>query len=196
MPWFPMFVDLTDLPCLIVGGGTVAARKAEKLRPYRPALTVIAPEFVPGFTDCTLLRRPYRPGDEDGMTLVIVATGDSELNHAISATCRAKNIPVNVVDDKEHCSFLFPCLVQEGELSVGISTGGASPTAAMWLKNQITDLIPEHFDHILAWLEEQRPQIKSEIPDETARGALFAALFSACLERGRPLTREELEELL
>lgn len=196
MPWFPMFVDLTGRPCLIVGGGTVAARKAEKLRPYRPALTVIAPEFVPGFTDCTLLRRPYRPGDEDGMTLVIVATGDSELNHAISATCRAKNIPVNVVDDKEHCSFLFPCLVQEGELSVGISTGGASPTAAMWLKNQITDLIPEHFDHILAWLEEQRPQIKSEIPDETARGALFAALFSACLERGRPLTREELEELL
>ena len=196
MPWFPMFVDLTSRPCLIVGGGTVAARKAEKLRPYRPALTVIAPEFVPGFTDCTLLRRPYRPGDEDGMTLVIVATGDSELNHAISATCRAKNIPVNVVDDKEHCSFLFPCLVQEGELSVGISTGGASPTAAMWLKNQITDLIPEHFDHILAWLEEQRPQIKSEIPDETARGALFAALFSACLERGRPLTREELEELL
>lgn len=191
-----MFVDLTGRPCLIVGGGTVAARKAEKLRPYRPALTVIAPEFVPGFTDCTLLRRPYRPGDEDGMTLVIVATGDSELNHAISATCRAKNIPVNVVDDKEHCSFLFPCLVQEGELSVGISTGGASPTAAMWLKNQITDLIPEHFDHILAWLEEQRPQIKSEIPDETARGALFAALFSACLERGRPLTREELEELL
>ena len=196
MPWFPMFVDLTGRPCLIVGGGTVAARKAEKLRPYRPALTVIAPEFVPGFTDCTLLRRPYRPGDEDGMALVIAATDDPALNHTISAACRTKNIPVNVVDDKEYCSFLFPCLVQEGELSVGISTGGASPTAAMWLKNQITDLIPEHFDHILAWLEEQRPQIKSEIPDETARGALFAALFSACLERGRPLTREELEELL
>ena len=78
---------------------------------------------------------------------------------------------------------------------VGTAASGLS-TAAMWLKNQITDLIPEHFDHILAWLEEQRPQIKSEIPDETARGALFAALFSACLERGRPLTRDELEELL
>ena len=196
MPYFPMFVDLTGQPCLIVGGGAVAARKAEKLRPYSPDLRAIASEFVSGFEGCTLLRRPYRPGDEDGMTLVIVATGDSELNHAISATCRAKNIPVNVVDDKEHCSFLFPCLVQEGELSVGISTGGASPTAAMWLKNQITDLIPEGFDDILVWLEGQRPRIKSEIPDETARGALFAALFSACLERGRPLTREELEELL
>lgn len=195
MPWFPMFVDLTGRPCLIVGGGTVAARKAEKLRPYAPVLTVIAPEFVPGFADCTLLHRSYRPGDEDGMALVIAATDDPALNHTISAACRAKNIPVNVVDDKEYCSFLFPCLVQEGELSVGISTGGASPTAAVWLKNQITDLIPEGFDDILVWLEGQRPRIKSEIPDETARSARFAALFSACLERGRPLTREELEEL-
>ena len=110
MPWFPMFVDLTGRPCLIVGGGTVAARKAEKLRPYAPSLTVIAPEFVPGFENCTLLPRPYRPGDEDGMSLVIAATGDPILNHAISTTCRAKNIPVNVVDDKEYCSFLFPCV--------------------------------------------------------------------------------------
>lgn len=195
MPWFPMFVDLTGRPCLIVGGGTVAARKAEKLRPYAPSLTVIAPEFVPGFENCTLLPRPYRPGDEDGMSLVIAATGDPILNHAISTTCRAKNIPVNVVDDKEYCSFLFPCLVQEGELSVGISTGGASPTAAVWLKNQIATLVPKGFGDILAWLEEQRPQIKARIPDETARSARFAALFSGCLERGRPLTREELEEL-
>lgn len=196
MPWFPMFVDLKGRPCLIVGGGAVAARKAEKLRPYGPALTVIAPEFAPGFEGCALLRRPYRPGDEDGMALVIAATGDPCLNHAVSAACRAQNIPVNVVDDKEQCSFLFPCLVQEGELSVGISTGGASPTAAVWMKNQIAGLIPEGFDAILAWLEELRPRIKAEIPDEQTRSARFAALFSACLGRGRPLTDEELEELL
>ncbi len=196
MPWFPMFVDLKHRPCLIVGGGTVAARKAEKLRPYGPDLTVIAPEFVPGFETCTLLRRPYCPGDEDGMALVIAATDDPHLNHTISATCRAKNIPINVVDDKEYCSFLFPCLVQEGELSVGISTGGASPTAAVWLKNQIAERIPERFDDILAWLEEQRPRIKAEIPDEKVRSVRFAALFSACLERGRPLTDAELEERL
>ena len=196
MPYFPMFIDLTGQPCLIVGGGTVAARKAEKLRPYSPDLRVIAPEFVPGFEDCTLLRRHYIPGDEDGMALVIAATDDSELNHAISAACREKNIPVNVVDDKEYCTFLFPCLVQEGELSVGISTGGASPTAAVWLKEQIAAQIPTNFDEILVYLEGLRPHIKASISDEKARSTLFSALFQACLQVGRPLTDAELEEFL
>lgn len=196
MPWFPMFVDLNNRPCLIVGGGTVALRKAEKLRPYSPALTVVAPELVPGFEECTLLRRPYRPGDEEGMALVIAATDDTDLNHAISRACREKNIPVNVVDDREFCSFLFPCLVQEGDLSIGISTGGASPTAAVWLKEQISALVPENFDTVLSWLEAQRPRIKEQIPDERGRSTLFALLFSRCLERGRPLTEDELEKLL
>ena len=196
MPYFPMFMDLTGQPCLIVGGGTVAARKAEKLRPYSPDLRVVAPEFVSGFEGCTLLRRPYIPGDEDGMALVIAATDDPDLNHAISAACREKRIPVNVVDDKEYCTFLFPCLVQEGELSVGISTGGASPTAAVWLKHQIADLIPTGFDEILTFLEELRPRIKARFPDEQARSALFASLFQACLQVGRPLTEAELEDLL
>ena len=196
MAYFPMFIDLTGRPCLIVGGGTVAARKAEKLRPYAPDLRVVAPAFTAEFEGCTLLPRPYRPCDEDGMALVIAATDDPALNHAISRSCREKGIPVNVVDDKAHCSFLFPCLVQSGELSVGISTGGASPTAAVWLKNRISDLIPPNFDEILSFLEGIRPKIKAEIADEQARSAIFAALFSACMEKGRPLREEEWEEFL
>ena len=196
MPYFPMFIDLTGQPCLIVGGGVVAARKAEKLRPYSPDLRVVSPEFVSGFEGCTLLRRPYLPGDEDGMALVIAATDDPDLNHTISAACRGKNIPVNVVDDRDHCTFLFPCLVQEGELSVGISTGGASPTAAVWLKHQISDLIPINFDVILAFLEGLRPRIKAAIPSESERSARFAALFQACMQVGRPLTETELEAFL
>ena len=196
MPWFPMFVDLTSRPCLIVGGGTVAARKAEKLLPYSPKLHIVAPEFVPGFDGCTLLRRPYRPGDEDGMALVIAATDDPALNRAVSAACHAKNIPVNVVDDKKLCSFLFPCLVQEGELSIGISTAGASPTAAIWMKDRIEDLVPAGFEEILAFLEGLRPRIKADIPSEAERAARFAALFHACMQVGRPLTVEEVEALL
>ena len=196
MPYFPMFVDLTGQPCLIVGGGAVAARKAEKLRPYSPDLRAIASEFVSGFEGCTLLRRPYIPGDEDGMALVIAATDDPALNRAVSAACHAKNIPVNVVDDKKLCSFLFPCLVQEGELSIGISTAGASPTAAIWMKDRIEDLVPAGFEEILAFLEGLRPRIKADIPSEAERAARFAALFHACMQVGRPLTGEEVEALL
>ena len=195
MPYFPMFIDLTGRPCLIVGGGTVAARKAEKLRPYSPDLRVVSPKFESNFDGCTLLRRPYAPGDEEGMALVIAATDDPTLNRAISEACREKRIPVNVVDDKEFCTFLFPCLVKQGNLSVGISTGGASPTAAVWLKEQVEGLVPEGFDTILQWLEEQRPRLKAALP-ETRRSTVFSGLFSACMALGRPMTDLELENFL
>lgn len=198
MPYFPLFIDLKGRSCLIVGGGRVACRKAEKLLPYGPKLTLVAPEFCPeldALSGVTLLRRPYTTDDLEGMILVIAATDDTALNHAVSAACQARNIPVNVVDDKQACSFLFPCLVQKGELSVGVSTGGASPTAAIWLKNQINGLLPQNFDEILAWLESLRSRLKADILDENRRAALFSALFRTCLEQGRPLREEELAAL-
>ena len=199
MPYFPVFIDLKDRPCLIVGGGRVAARKVEKLLPYGPSITEVAPQFCPELENTpgiTRLRRAYRSDDINGMALVIAATSDSALNHAVSAACREKNIPINVVDDKAACTFLFPCLVQQGELSVGISTGGASPTAAIWLKEQVTSMLPQNFDGILTWLEGLRPRLKEEISDESRRAALFSALFTTCLEAGRPLTDDELASML
>lgn len=199
MPYFPLFIDLKNRPCLIVGGGRVAFRKAEKLLPYGPEITVVAAQFCPeleGLSGVTRLRRPYAQTDPDGMALVIAATDDASLNRTVSEACRAKNIPVNVVDDKELCTFLFPCLVQQGELSVGISTGGASPTAAVWLKNRVSELLPPEFDEILCWLESLRPRLKQAVPEETRRAALFSSLFTACLETGHPLTEEQLAELV
>ena len=199
MPYFPLFIDLTNRPCLIVGGGRVAYRKAEKLRPYGAKITLIAPEFCPELeemADVDRLCRVFEDPDVRGMTLVISATDDADLNHRISQLCQAENIPVNVVDDRENCTFLFPSLVQKGELSVGISTGGASPTAAVWLKEQINALLPPNFDAILVWLEGLRPRFKEELQDESRRSALFSAAFRACLEQGRPLTAQELDSLM
>ena len=193
MAYFPFFVDLSGQRGLIVGGGTVALRKAEKLLPYGPELTVVAPEPVPALTalPVTLERRRFREADLEGAGFVIAATDDREENHRISALCQGRKIPVNVVDDKEACSFLFPALVRRGNLSVGVSTGGSSPTAAIWLKEQIEGLLPEQTEEILTWLEAQRPLLKERLPDQRARAACFARLFAACLERGRPLTEEE-----
>jgi len=199
MPYFPLFIDLTGRPCLIVGGGRVAFRKVEKLLPYGPEITVIAPQFcaeLETLSGITRLCRPYAQADPDGMALVIAATDDPVLNRTVSETCKEKNIPVNVVDDRENCTFLFPCLVQQGELSVGISTGGASPTAAIWLKNRVSELLPPDFDNILSWLESLRPRLKEEIPVENHRAALFSALFTAGLEKGRPLTEQELAAVM
>lgn len=193
MAYFPFFVDLEGQRGLIVGGGTVALRKAEKLLPYGPALTVVAPEPVSELAalPVELTRREFQPEDLDRADFVIAATDNEEENHRISALCQGRKIPVNVVDDKEACSFLFPALVRRGNLSVGVSTGGSSPTAAIWLKEQIEGLLPEQTEEILTWLEAQRSLLKERLPDQRARAACFARLFAACLERGRPLTEEE-----
>lgn len=198
MPLFPIFINLEGRRVLIVGGGHVALRKAERLSPYGADIFAVAPEFIPGFAGIpgvTLLERRFEPGDIEGAALVIAATDDGELNAAVSELCRWENIPVNVVDDLEKCSFVFPALVQRGELSVGISTGGASPSAAQYVRRGVEQLVPEGFEGILDFLSAHRAEVKAALPPER-RAAAFAALFERCLERGRPLSEAEFAAFL
>ncbi len=200
MAYFPMFVELEGRPCLIVGGGAVALRKARKLLPYGPCLTVVAQSFVPeleALEGAALCRRAFRPRDVEGQALVVAATGDGALNREIAALCRARRIPVNAVDDKDNCTFLFPALVRRGPLSIGISTGGASPTAAVYVKEKIEAALPggDGWNGILEYLAARRAPVRASVPDETARARLFAALFDACMEKGRPLEQAEFDAL-
>ena len=198
MGYFPFFIELSDREGLIVGGGTVAARKVEKLLPYKPRLTIVAPEIADEIArqPClTLLREPFSPKLLAGKAFVIAATDDRQLNHGIAALCAEQRIPVNVVDDPEACTFLFPALVKQGDLSVGISTGGASPSAAVWLKEQIETALPEEFDRILDYLAAVRPEVKAVVP-EAQRSAVFALLVRCCMELERPLEPQELQEIL
>lgn len=197
MAGFPMFLDLSQQTVLIVGGGSVALRKIQKLIPYGPALRVVAPEISPkisGIPGVRILRHKFRMGDLlPRPAMVIAATNDSRVNHRVSKLCQRLRIPVNVVDDPAACSFLFPALVQQGSFSAGISTGGASPTAAVYFKEQLQSLLPENLDGILDWLESQRPAVKSAVPEQTRRAAVFQGLFDACIQKGSPLTAEEME---
>lgn len=197
MSYFPFFVDLEGKAGLIVGGGSVAARKVEKLLPYGPSLTIVAPEIRPEIAaqPVTLRRRPFEEGDLENTSFVIAAATPA-VNHRIAALCNVRGLPVNVVDERSSCSFLFPALVKRGNLSVGISTGGASPTAAVYLKKQISALLPENFEELLDFLESLRPALKAEIPAEHQRSKVFAALFSACMGAGRPLTDAEVRAMV
>ena len=147
--------------------------------------------------DVDPVMRAFQPSDlHEDWAFVIAATDDSQTNHLIAAQCGHRRIPVNVVDDPAHCSFLFPALVQRGPFSVGISTGGASPTAAVWFREQIEGLVPERFEDILAWLHAQRAALKARMPEEQLRAAALRRLFAACMEKGAPLDDAEMEELL
>lgn len=198
MAYFPFFVELSGAEGLIVGGAAVARRKIEKLLPYGPRLTVCAPDIsdeirsIPGLC---LLELAFVPELLEGMAFVIAATGDPRVNHRISRLCRERRIPVNVVDDRDACSFLFPALVKRGNLSVGISTGGASPTGAVYWKKRIDAMIPEQFGDLLDWLDSLRAPVKEALSDEGVRSRFFSALFEVGLERGHPLDRDEITAL-
>lgn len=199
MAYFPFFMDVSQGDGLIVGGGAVALRKIEKLLPYRPRLTVCAPALLPEIErlpSLTLLRRSFEPTMLEDKLFVIAATDDNDLNSEIAALCQERRIPVNAVDHRAACTFLFPALVKRGPLSVGISTGGASPTGAVYWKERIDGLIPEDAGDLLDYLDGLREAVKTAVPDEKSRAAVFAALFDVCMEEGWPLSPQALDGLL
>lgn len=198
MAYFPFFMELEGREGLVAGGGAVALRKLQKLLPYGPRITVAAPELLPeieALPGLALLRRAFEPSMLEGKRFVIAATDSREANREIAALCRERGIPVNVVDDRESCTFLFPALVKRGDLTVGVTTGGASPSAAAWVRRRAAEAVPEDFGELLAYLASLRPLVRERIP-EARRAAVFSRLFSACLEGGFPLEEAALEAAL
>ena len=182
MGWFPFFIQLEGARGLLVGGGRVALRKAEKLLPFGAQLTVVAPCICPPLAvlpGLTLCRRAFADSDlSPAPDFVIAATGDRALDRRIAALCRARRILVNVVDDPAACGFYFPALVQRGRLCIGISTGGASPTAAAWLRQKIEALLPPGFDGILDRLAARREAVKAEGGSEAKRAERLQQAFA------------------
>ena len=198
MPHFPVFMNIKNKEVLVFGGGMVALRKIKKLQVYEPRIKVIAPKVLPdinNYESVVVEKRSYKWTDLwKCPALVIAATDDNELNHKIAKRCHRKRILVNVVDDPKYCSFVFPALVNQGEFSAGICTGGASPTASAYFKEQLQRTVPDTIDEILNWLEDQRTELKAEVVDDKERAHILRDLFYCCIEKEAPLTEEELEK--
>lgn len=202
---FPLFVNLEGAPCLVVGAGRVALRKVQALLPCGPRLTVVAPRALPEFSELeragklALRLRPFCPEDVEGCLLVVAAADDQALNGRVAALCRQRRILVNAAGSRAECTCKFPAVVRRGRLSVGISTGGASPTAARFFKERIEALLPPgeetDLEGILDWLAGVRDTVIRRVPAQR-RPRIFAALFDRCMEAGRGLDAAELEDIL
>lgn len=194
MAYFPFFIDIENKKGLIVGGGRIAAHKAEKVKPFGAKITIIAPDIMdklkqdPAFM-CE--ERPFVPEDIEGCAFVIAATDDRELNHRISALCQEKGILVNVVDDKDYCGFLFPSLVKEGKLTAGISTAGASPQIAAELRSRMARELPNQMEEILDYLESIREPAKKMIADDRIRARFLKETAQLCMDENRVPDEEE-----
>ena len=143
MDYYPLFLRLDGRPCLVVGGGEVAAQKVGSLLAARATVTVIAPRL--GATLGTVRaggsivwhQRPFAAGDTAGFVLVYAATADAAVNRAVYAEAEAAGILVNVVDHPDLCRFIAPEVVRRGALTVAISTGGASPALARRIRREL-----------------------------------------------------------
>ena len=188
MAYFPFFVDIGGKNGLIAGGGRVALHKLQKLLPYGARLKIVAPEVSEAMeqtaleNDICVIKRAFEPSDLNEMFFVIAASDDAKVNAEIGRLCRERGILVNVVDDKEACSFLFPSLVKEGNLSIGISTEGTSPEVAAELRSRVVSMIPADMDTILAYLGSLRPLAKAHVKDTGRRAAFLKDTARVCMD--------------
>jgi len=145
---YPVVLDLTGRPCLVVGGGAIALRKVSALVEAGARVTVVSPSLTPAVlrlaTEAPLRWRPreYAAGDAAGFVLVMVATDDRAVNAAVAAECRERGIWVNCADDPARCDFILPSVLRRGAVTVAVSTGGQSPTLARLLREDLDALLP------------------------------------------------------
>ena len=147
-PLYPVGLVVAGRPCLVVGGGTVAAQKVAGLLACRATVTVVAPEVVSSIRcrpEVRVEARRYRRGEVAGYRLVVAATGDPEVNRAVFDDGEAFGVWVNSADDPASCSFTLPAVVRHEPVVVAVSTGGHSPALATWLRDRVAGSVgPEH----------------------------------------------------
>ena len=140
--FYPVSLDVSGRPCLVVGGGPVAARKVRGLLECGARVTVIAPSLgsemealVPRLH--AVERRPYREGDAASFRLVVTATGLPDVDGAVHADAEASDVWINSADDRAHSSFILPAVFRDGSVSVCVSSGGLSPALSSWLRDRL-----------------------------------------------------------
>ena len=167
---FPLFVDLEDKPCLVVGDGAVARRKREMLAEFGARVTTVAPETT---------GRGFADSDVEGQFLVVAATDDAVLNARVAALCRDRGIPVNVVDDPANCTFVFPAVSRKGPLVAAVSSGGTCPVAAKVARDRMARALPDDFVVAVESLAARREEMKRLYPDVCERRRKYEEALQA-----------------
>jgi len=208
MDFLPVFLDIRRQPCLVVGGGDVAARKSALLLRAGAWVTVVAPALSAAFdADLAASRIAHRAAsfrDDilEGFALVIAATSDDAVNRAVAAAARARRIPVNVVDQPALCSFILPSIIERSPIVVAVSSSGASPVLARLLRARLETLIPAGYGKLAGLAREFRERVKARLaPRERRRfwervlqGPIAELVFSGRHEEAHAALAVSLED--
>ena len=177
---YPIFLDLSGRRCVVVGGGEVANRKARKLLQARARVVVISPEIGAKLEGVAveIHRRPYREGDLEDAYLAFAATNSRGVNAAVAREAKRRGVPVNVADEPSEGDFALPSTLRRGRLQVAVSTGGASPTLARRIREELEEAFVPEWAGIVEELNAARRN--GEAGDERVEGEV-----SRCLSRLR-----------
>ncbi len=177
-------VDISGKQILIVGGGRSALQKIRAFRGFGAHITVVTPDplsAILDMEDIKLHRRPYTVQDLENADLIIAAAGDRDVNREIAAEARRLQKPVNAVDDREFCDFIFPAIVRRDHYTVAISTDGRSPLLAREIKKEISRSLPDYFDTAVEELGTAREAVLRDTPSQRERQEIFSAMASRYL---------------
>jgi len=183
MDYFPVFVKLKDQDCLVVGAGEIAARKIELLARAGARITVIAEKISPAVSSLeaschlNLLQKSFIPADLCGFRLVVSATDNKETNQLVAKTAEEQNILVNVVDNPELCSFIFPAIIDRSPIIAAVSSGGAAPVLARLLRAKIESIIPPAYGQLARLAEKFRTVVKQHIKEPAQRRIFWENIF-------------------
>lgn len=170
MNQYPVMLNLSGRRAIVIGGGSVAARKTRDLLDNDALVTVISPEYNDEFNGLKksypdrldMEKRSYRKGDLKGALIVFSATDNHELNREIYREAKELNIFINAVDDPPNCTFTVPSSFKRGDLLVTVSTGGVSPAMSARIRRDIEKHIPESVEDTLSALKEARKLLQND----------------------------------
>ncbi|AZN35582.1 siroheme synthase CysG [Iodobacter ciconiae] len=207
MNYFPLFLNLHDQNCLVVGGGDVAARKIRLLAAAGGKMTVVAPALCEELAQAVLdgklihLAASFNESQLQNTRLVIAATNSEEVNRQVFEACEARGILVNAVDDPASCRFITPAIVDRSPLMIAISTSGGVPVLARNLRAQLEALIPHAYGDLAKMAADFRDEVKSKLLtvgtrkqfwEQTLAGPIPDMVFAGQYEAARQALRESL----
>ncbi len=207
MDYFPVFLRLKGEPCLVVGGGEVAARKAEALLRAGAHVHVVAPALsdeVAGLVDARKLthrKARFHFWQVRGYRLVVAATDDMATNRRVYTACRKRNIPVNAVDAPDLCTYITPAIVDRSPLLIAISSGGDAPVLARMWRARLEGMIPAAYGRLAALAGRFRSRVKDSVPGFDRRLRFWEQVFEGpvatrMLAGQEPAAEAALEETL
>jgi precorrin-2 dehydrogenase/sirohydrochlorin ferrochelatase len=187
MKYYPIYLDISNKRCAVIGGGDVAERKVVRLMDCGGLVTVIGKTLSPALQALKDEKRiehvasDYREEHLDGAFLVIGATDRADVNEQICRDARSRNVLVNIVDDSAHCDFILPSVVERGDLALAVSTAGKSPALAKKMRMELEKLYGPEYEIFLWVLGVLRDRILSRGGPAEANRSLFESLVDSDL---------------